>query len=203
MGKKETLRQFLTYNKDINEVEEIFINLNEQLKRLHQSGYCVGELNSDTITLQDDNYSFPNQQKNFVFESIVKSHNKANDIRDNIVDLSKLAIGAYMSVEHGFCDYTALSTEYIKKNFNDISYFLPNSNYFSSVIIDDMCFYYSDYIQLESGNKRSNNYQKTKANNYGKMYAYEDDAAFIQIVFYPVILISIITVFAVLTKILN
>ena len=43
---------------------------------------------------------------------------------------------------------------------------------------------------------------KTKTNEYGKLYASNEEAAFIKIVFYPVVIICIITVIAVLSKIL-
>ena len=80
---------------------------------------------------------------------------------------------------------------------------MPNSEYFSSVLIDNNFGYYNDYIQMSTGNSRSNSIQKAKVYEYGKMYVSEDNAAFIQIVFYPVIIISSITVIAVLAKILN
>lgn len=203
MEKRETLRQYLTYNKDINLIENVFVNLDRQLKYLHQNGYYVSELNSDTIVFESDKYSSNQNQGTFMFTSIAKSNNSNVDFTNNILDLSKLAIGAYISTENGFCDYSRLSTDYIKKYFKEISIYLPNSEYFSNVLIDNNFDYYNDYIQMSSGNSRSNSMQKTKVNEYGKMYVSEDNAAFIQIVFYPVIIISIITIIAVLSKILS
>jgi len=202
MEKKETLRQYLTYNKDVNEINEIFINLDKQLKYLHQNGYCVNELNSDSILLEQSKYSSPDNQSLFMFSSITIARNGVKDYSDNVLALTKMAVGAYISSENGFCDYSQLSTDYIKKYFTEISVYLPNSSYFSKVIMDNDISYYSDYIQMTTGNSRSNAIQKRKATEYGKMYIPEDNAAFIQIVFYPVIIISIITVIAVLSKIL-
>lgn len=203
MEKRETLRQYLTYNKDVNKIENIFLDLDKQMKYLHQKGYCVAELNSDSIVLEQRQYSSGSSQELFVFASIAKTNNENVDFLNNITDLSKLAIGAYISSENGFCDYSRLSTDYIKKYFNEIAFYLPNSEYFSNVINEGDISYYSDYVQRANGNSRSNSIQKTKVNEYGKMYVSEDNAAFIQIVFYPVIIISIITVIAVLSKILN
>lgn len=204
MGKRETLRQYLTYNKDISVIEGIFKDLDSQLKYIHSQGFCVSELNSDSITM-DENYnsSYMDLPK-FSFSSISRLQDSARDISSNITDLSKLAIGAYISIENGFCDYSQLSTNYIKQYFNEISFYLPNAPYFKGVIMDnDTSAYYNDYIQITSGNSRSNSRQKNYTNAYGKMYSSDDDAAFIQLVFYPVIIISVITIIAVLSKMLG
>lgn len=203
MEMKETLRQYLTYNKDPNEVEGIFINLDKQLKYLHSNGYCVNELNSDSILLEQSKYTSSDNQSVFMFSSISRSNDIEKDYSSNIIDLSKLAIGAYISTENGFCDYSQLSTDYIKKYFGEISSYLPNPDYFSDIIMRSELSYYSDFIKKESGNSKSNSIQKAKTNEYGKMYAREDEAAFVQLVFYPVIIISIITVIAVLSKIFS
>lgn len=205
MENKETLRQYLTYNKDFNEIETIFLNLDKQLKYLHQSGYYVSNLNSDSILLEESKLSSVNNQSVFMFSSINKLKDRNKEIFSNITDLSKLAIGAFISVENGFCDYSMLSTDYIRKYFNEIATYLPNSNYFENVIMNnDTSSYYSDYVMMKSsGSSKNNAIQKTKATEYGKLYTPEDDAAFIELVFYPVIIISIITIVAVLSKFFN
>ena len=200
MEKKETLRQYLTYNKDADVIENVFINLDRQLKYLHQNGYCVSELNSDTIVFEPGTYSSNQNEGTFMFASIAKSNNDNIDFAHNILDLSKLAIGAYISTENGFCDYSKLSTDYIRKYFDEIAVYLPNGEYFKDVVVDNNFDYYNDYLQKSSGNSRNNSMQKAKVNAYGKMYVPEDNAAFIQIVFYPVIIISIITIIAVFSK---
>lgn len=204
MEKKETLRQYLTYNKDINEIDQIFINLDSQLKYLHKNGYYVSELNSDTILLETSKYSSFNNQSVFMFSNILRTKDKSKDFANNIVDLSKLAIGAFISTENGFCDYSKISTEYIKKYFDEIAFYLPNSEYFRNVIMNsDTSNYYSDYVNMTTSNSKSNSIQKKKSTEYGKMYTAEDESAFVQLVFYPVIIISVITIIAVLSKILG
>lgn len=197
MGKSETLRQYLTYNKDSDLIDDIFLKLDNQMKYLHGKGYFVSELNSDTILL-DESYDEPA----FVFSAISKSSNKEQDFKKNIVDLSKLAIGAFISSENGFCDYTKMSDNYIKRYFNEISYYLPHPNYFESVLVEGRAGYYSDYVRIQGENSKRNSMVKTKTNEYGKLYASNEEAAFIKIVFYPVVIICIITVIAVLSKIL-
>lgn len=197
MEKRETLRQYLTYNKDSDLIDDIFLKLDNQMKYLHGKGYFVSELNSDTILL-DESYDEPA----FVFSAISKSSNKEQNFKKNIVDLSKLAIGAFISSENGFCDYTKMSDNYLKRYFNEISYYLPHPNYFESVLVEGRFSYYSDYVRSQGGNSKSNSMVKTKTNEYGKLYASNEEAAFIKIVFYPVVIICIITVIAVLSKIL-
>ena len=204
MEGKETLRQYLTYNKDINEIDQIFINLDSQLKYLHKNGYYVSELNSDTILLERNKVNSSVDYSMFMFSSIAKSQNNKEDFANNITSLSKLAIGAFISFDNGFTDYSQLDTNYIKKYFNEIAVYIPNSEYFANVILnDDTSSYYSDYVNQIVSNSKGKAVQKAKATEYGKMYTNDDEAAFVQIVFYPVIIISIITIIAVLSKILN
>lgn len=203
MEKRETLRQYLTYHKDFDEINQIFINLDKQMKYLHQKGYCILDLNSDTILLESDKANSNIDQNSFMFSSIIRSTNRDQDFSNNIVDLTKLAIGAFISVENGFCDYSQLSTNYIKRYFGEIAFYLPNKEYFANIIVENKMSYYSDYVQAKSDKNRNNTIQKTKANEYGKMYSGEEESAFIQLVFYPVIIISIITIIAVISKFFN
>lgn len=203
MEKKETLRQYLTYHKDFDEINQIFINLDKQMKYLHQKGYCILDLNSDTILLESDKANSNIDQNTFMFSSIIRSTNRDQDFSNNIVDLTKLAIGAFISVENGFCDYSQLSTNYIKRYFGEIAFYLPNKEYFANIIVDNKMSYYSDYVQAKSDKNRNNTIQKTKATEYGKMYSGEEESAFIQLVFYPVIIISIITIIAVISNLFN
>lgn len=201
MEKKETLRQYLTYNKDTNEMEQIFYNLDSQLKYLHSNGFYVRDLNSDTIFLEENkNYSH-NGQSVFMFSSIAKSSNIDKDITSNIKNLSKLAIGAFISIDNGFCDYTNLDNNYIKKYFDEMSYYIPNSEYFRSIVTEnDVIMYYSDFISQKNSGGKGNAVQKVKANSYGKMYVNDEEAAFVQIVLYPVLIVTVVAIVAIISR---
>lgn len=201
MEKKETLRQYLTYNKDANEMEQIFYNLDSQLKYLHSNGFYVRDLNSDTIFLEENkNYSH-NGQSVFMFSSIAKSSNIDKDITSNIKNLSKLAIGAFISIDNGFCDYTNLDNNYIKKYFDEMSYYIPNSEYFRSIVTEnDVIMYYSDFISQKNSGGKGNAVQKVKANSYGKMYVNDEEAAFVQIVLYPVLIVTVVAIVAIISR---
>ncbi len=192
----ETLRQYLTYNKDPEIIENIFYNLDLQMQYLHGQGYYVNELNSDAIIFRSNN--------SFVFASINKGRDISKERHDNIVDFAKLFMGAYISIENGFCDYSCLDTNYIKKNFDSIKWLIPNSEYFEDVIVnDDTSMYYNTYINKLSGNSKGNSRQMVKATVQGKLYSYDEDSAFVKIIFYPVMLVSFIVIILLLYVIVN
>lgn len=203
MGNRETLRQYLTYNKETSKIDNIFYNLSAQLQYLHSAGYCVGELNSDTILLEVSKDASFRDEPNFMFGSIVRTNNPEKDFSKNVKDLSKLAIGAFISVENGFCDYSTFDDAYISKYYEEMAFYLPNPEYFQSVIVDnDTSVYYNDFINQKSSGGKGNSRQMVKSNSYGKMYVPDEEAAFAKIVIYPVLIISVIMVIAILSKIL-
>lgn len=201
MENKETLRQYLTYNKGTSEIEQIFCNLDSQLKYLHSNGYYVSELSSDTILLEQNKNSSRDNQPVFMFSMISKSRNIETDASNNIIDLSKLAIGAFISIDNGFCDYTKIDSSYIRKYFDEMAIYIPNSEYFRGVILEgNTLTYYGDFLQQELSGGKGNSVQKVKANNYGKMYVNDDESAFVQIVLYPVLIVTIIAIVAILSR---
>ena len=201
MENKETLRHYLTYNKDTSEIEQIFYSLSVQLKIIHSKGYCVDKLNSDSILLEKNkNYSSTNQSL-FSFSSISESHEPEKDFSKNITDLSKLAIGAFITAENGFCDYSSLETKYIKSYFDEMSNYISNSEYYRSVIMDnDTSMYYSDFVNQKNNGGKKNARQIIKANAYGKMYVPDEESAFIKIVVYPVLIIVVIMIIAMVSQ---
>jgi len=200
MKDKETLRQYLSYNKSVDGIEQIFCNLDTQMKYLHKKGYYVKDLNSDTILLEEYGVPSKNRPASFSFSSIERLHDMKN-VSDNIVDLSKLMIGAFISVENGFCDYTNLEHNYIKKYFEEMSYYIPNADYFRNVILNnDTSMYYSDFILENAQRGKSNANHLVKSNNYGKMYVPDEEAAFAQIVLYPVLIVTVIAIVAILSR---
>ena len=158
-------------------------------------------MNSDTIFLEENkNYSH-NGQSVFMFSSIAKSSNIDKDITSNIKNLSKLAIGAFISIDNGFCDYTNLDNNYIKKYFDEMSYYIPNSEYFRSIVTEnDVIMYYSDFISQKNSGGKGNAVQKVKANSYGKMYVNDEEAAFVQIVLYPVLIVTVVAIVAIISR---
>jgi hypothetical protein len=94
-----------------------------------------------------------------------------------------------------------MDNNYIKKYFDEMAYYIPDSEYFKDVVINnDTSIYYSDFIDNKKKGGKGNSTQMIKSTPYGKMYVNDDESAFVQIVFYPVLIVTIISIVAILTR---
>lgn len=206
MGNKLTLRQYFEYNKNISngDIEQIYYNLDSLMKHIHEMGYYVSKLDSDSIILESDKKSLSYDNPLFTFLNIDKNYNFENsNIINNISDLSKLAVGTFISIETGFSDYSKLDNRYINDNFDEISSFVPNPEYFKNAIVtkdNNIPMYYNDYVNQKNSRGKDNFRQMTKTNPYGKMYVADEESAFVKIVFYPVLIIIIVMAIAIFSK---
>ncbi|MBQ7104759.1 MAG: hypothetical protein IJN90_02765 [Bacilli bacterium] len=193
----ETLGQYFSYNNDPEKVQEVFISLDNQLKLIHSKGYSV-DINSSTI-VYENGLGFSNFNK-----GLTESQRKAN-----IEDLAKLAVGTYFSLPTGsFSDYTHLPNEYMRENFDIMEASILKSgesdNYYREVLVEGKVGYYSDYIETMRKNNpqsKNNNRVLTYSTPEGKAMSKRDDAAFIDLAFYP-ILITITIILAYIVYIL-
>jgi len=183
----ETLNQFLNYNKDPEFIRDLFILLDNQLQLIHSKGYSV-DINSSSIINENGDFGFSKIYRGTTHESI----------RNNIVDLAKLAVGTYFSLPTGtFVDYTHLPTEYIKDNFDVISDSIlkaaPNDDYYKEVLVNGSIDYYNNYLM---GLKQNNSQSKANSNNrilsystpQGRAMTNNDESAFISVAFYPIVI---------------
>lgn len=191
MGDKESLRQYLSYANDGNTVVGVFSQLDQQLKLLHQAGYYVPTINSDTIIREEDV---------FVFNVIAKFDNREDNISSNVVSLAKLAVGAFAASGNDFYDYTYLDTAYLKESFKDIEFIFPEEDgvgeYYKKVIVEGITNeYLSDHIALsQGGNAVGNSRTFVKTTPAGiALSGRSDDAGFVRIVFYPIMIALILT----------
>lgn len=193
----ETLGQYFSYNNDPEKIREVFISLDNQLKVIHSKGYSV-DISSSTI-VYENGLGFSKFNK-----GLTPSQKKAN-----IEDLAKLAVGTYFSLPTGsFSDYTHLPNEYIRNNFSlmedSILKFNESDNYYRDVLVDGRTMYYSDYIDnLKKSAPQSKNNSRVLSYSTpeGKAMSKRDDAAFIDLAFYP-ILITITIILAYIVYIL-
>ncbi len=190
VGQKETLREYFLMHKDISNeaISNIFYQLDSQLKYFHQRNYHIKGINSDTIV---------HDNGNFIFTSIEKSQDIVSDRHEDIINLSKLAIGTYISIETGFCDYTNLDIDYVKSYFGELKWLINDSEYYEDVIMNnDTSTYYVDYVQSLNHSTKGNSRQIVKATPQGKLYSYDDqeDAAFVKIMFYPIMIICLVAI---------
>lgn len=181
----ETLGQYFSYNKNPEHIRDVFISLDKELQLIHERGYSV-EISSSSI-VYEGRLGFSRFNK-----GLTPSERKAN-----IEDLAKLAIGTYFSLPTGtFSDYTHLPNDYIKQNFDAFESSIlkasENDNYYKSVLVDGKVEYYNDYLQnMKKSNpqgKNNNNRVLTYATPEGKAMAKREDAAFIDLAFYPILI---------------
>ena len=180
----ETLGQYFSYNKNPEHIRDVFISLDKQLQLIHERGYSV-EISSSSI-VYEGRLGFSRFNK-----GLTETERKAN-----IEDLAKLALGTYFSLPTGtFSDYTHLPNDYVKQNFDAFESSIlkasDNDNYYRSVLVDGKIGYYNDYLQnMKKSNPqgKNNNRVLTYATPEGKAMAKREDAAFIDLAFYPILI---------------
>lgn len=194
----ERLDQYFSYNKDYSNIEDIYLTLYKKLKIIHDNGMYVPVLDSLHI-LCDDSFSF---------DKIVKSSNIALDRRENLVALTKLFLGTYLSLSTSFRDFSSVDTEWFAININAINSSLVDDgfepNYFERVLTGGENIYYNDYLisknEKQDGTLNSKGYAKVLSNSGSKLYqdptevsteipAPSGKSAFVNSIFYPVLII--------------
>ena len=181
----ETLEQYFSYNNQPEQIRDCFLLLDNQLKLIHERGYSV-DINSSSI-IYENGLGFARYYKGLTEE----------ERRANIEDLAKLAVGTYFSIPTGtFSDYTHLPVDYIKNNFqgmeSGILKALPNDHYYREVLVNGKSLYYNDQLKelraKPQGKQGSNSHVLSYSTPEGRaMSSNQDEAAFIDLAFYPII----------------
>lgn len=186
----ELLRNYLIYTKDVDSITKAFYSISYQLKLWREKGYYIPDISSDTIIGTSDGFAFTKAIKN-------SGDNSYYD--DNMKSLAKVFLGAYLSIDGGFVDYSSFSDGYIKNNFALIGSLLPRNNYIydylKSLLENDYYCYYTDFVNKKIIDDKSNNENILKlVNDYNRLYPDNNfQSGFIEIVFYPVIVVMIFT----------
>ena len=195
----ETLEQYFSYCKDCD-ISFIFYQLYKKMKIIHSNGMYVPLVDSTHVFYDGD----------FSFDSISLSDDIASDKKRNILSLTKLFLGTYLSLSTEFRDFSSVNTDWFCQNMNDIDSiitgddFLPE--YFHSVFLDNADNYYCDFIDEWKKNRNSpglnHGYKKVLSNSGSKFYQdqpepikdviVEKRAAFINYLFYPVLILSLV-----------
>ncbi len=198
----ETLEQRFSYEKDPERIRDIFLELDHVMHSFHNKGYVV-EVRPSKIVYSDDM---------FVFSSF--SPELTEDGREkNITDLAKLAAGTYYSIPTTFMDYTKVSNDYLREHYDPLQMdsailkATEGDSYYRDVIVEGKNnIYYNDYLvhlkEAQSRNRTNTKSVVKSLGTYGKPNTIKEDpamgipkdelsnrqAAFIDIVFYPIIL---------------
>lgn len=207
MEKQETLRQFFSYNKNIEseEILDIFLQLDDKLKLIHENGYIIHNLSSDNVVYESG------------FNFNVASFRKSPSIemqRANIRDMAKLNLGSQISVATSFADFTAVKTEVIAENYEQMSSSLvpatEGDEYLRAVLVKGAdTVYYNDYLRSLRQNQTidaggvSRAFSKVKSTEAGRAMSMDDaDAAFVNVAFYPIMLGVILVVASVILSLI-
>ena len=170
-----------------------FCALNSDLKWNHANGMCVTRI---------DMKSRVNGQS---FVDTVKIGN-SQDIRDDIEEFALTAINSFIYLNSASKDFIPFSKEAIIANQEFIEQMIPSivpgDKYYLDIILGQTFTYYDDYIRVlknKTGNHNSNNITKGYSTPAGRAFSDKNlDAAFINIMFYPVIISSISILLAVI-----
>lgn len=175
-----------------DELVNFLCALNNDLKWNHENGICVTKI---------DMNSRINGQS---FVDIVKIANR-EDIRDDLEELALTAINAFVYLNFSGENFIPLTKEAIIANeefFEPlIPSIVPGDRYYLDIVEGKVVTYYETYIktlQNESGYGNGNYITKSYSTPAGRAFSDKNlDAAFINIMFYPVIIASISILLAV------
>lgn len=202
----ETFSQYFSYNSDYNTMMNAFEMLYKKMQIIHNNGLQVPYIDADHIYVDNDSFSF---------ENMVLSENINVGSRENLVDLTKLFIGSFLSLSTGFRDFSHVPTEWFSSNLDDINSSISADDYpsdfFSRVLFNGENLYYNDYLvekeKMQSSVSNKNVHKKVLSNAssvlYSDMSNIDDDdsfkivekkSAFINVIFYPVMLGSILLI---------
>lgn len=193
----ETLNQYFSYNHDYSELSRIFSMLYSNLRVIHDNGMYVPNISADNI-LYDGKFSF---------DSMSLFYNADLNKRENIVSLTKLFLGTYLSLSTGFRDFSSVNIEWFSNNMESIKSIVSDEDfspdYFSSVLFDGQNVYYDEFLKKKAQNSDLNSrsskrgYAKVLANAGSRFYEdqteeieenpFDRKTAYINFIFYPVL----------------
>jgi hypothetical protein len=200
-----SLREYLLCEPSAD-TDKVIVPLSEKMEVIHRNNYYIEKLDSDHIVME----THTADQVTFGYTNLVPMTDREIGIPSNIEEFAKLSMGAKLSSTTGFSDYTRLPTEYIRSELPNIVTTLDvmgeNSDYYANVFgTRDRTRYYHNQIkdkQQESGNSMGESSLgarvKVKSTAAGKAFAIKDEAALINILFYPILIISAAIVFVII-----
>lgn len=209
----ETLKDYFSYEVDSSNVDDVIESLSRQLKMIHERGAVIQPLSCDSIVYDNK----------FYFDSLSKPVDFESEKKENIVTLSKIMIGAYLSIGAGFRDFSNIDSKWFFENIDDICSSVGmseyNKEYLASIFLSNNSLYYSDFMDnyrqkerlQSSGNVQT--YSKVLRTAASELYqdqsllppesiSEEKKNATINIIFYP-LLIGASMVFALILLLLN
>ena len=182
-------------NNNQDELVGFFCGLNSDLKWQHSKGLCAKSIDMDTVV--DD------KSKSFIDTVKLGS---PTDVKDDIENFALTAVNSFIYLNNTSNNFIPFSKEAIIENADFIETMIPSvvmgDRYYLDIITGKAFTYYEDYLnvlQNQAGYGNSNRMTKVYSTPAGRAFGEKRvDAAFIDIMFYPVVISAILIVLAVI-----
>ena len=195
-----TLREWLAFHnirssEGLDELKNIFCNMDRELKRMHSNNYYVKSFNIESIFISGE---FVKYNDIGMFDNDYRR----DYINKNIYYLACLQLGIYSDC----LEYiNPENKSYLKESFDSFAIFLPEdvSLYYKGVFVNELNIYLDDFLKaklkreignnnslLDEGSGKNQGMRYSKSTAVGRIMSDDNNiAAFITIWLFPVIIL--------------
>ncbi len=141
-GRRESeaisLNSWISSFRDVEEMREIFLNMDRAMRYLHERGYCVRSFDPNDVWILNNSL---NQIKFDTLEMPRDQVEQRKIIKEDIYNSSFIQIGFYANC------LAHLRRDFLKSNFDRFAQFLPEGDvpYYRGVIDRGASVYFSEY----------------------------------------------------------
>lgn len=208
-----SLKSWIDYFRDEEEMKEIFLNMDRALKYIHEHGYCIQTFDPNCIEILNDSL---NQIR---FSELMKmpddSVEQRKIVKEDIYNSSFIQIGLYTNC------LSYLKKDFLKSNFDGFATFLPENDvpYYRGVIERGASVYLCEYVaertkrdlatlekELNGENVKTvdnvSQYNPSGVNDqindaiYKHINSKRSDAAFVTTLIFPTLVLSLTMILA-------
>lgn len=204
----KTLKEAIVESKmngDYEQVAVLFYELNSDMKAKHFKGVCLNGVDANTKVDMVNN--------SFLGEKPIYD---ANDVRKDIDSLSLFAISSFLFLNSDSNQFIPLDRNVVVNNMDFIREMIPSlmpgDSYHCDIVEGKVFTYYEDYatelnnrINRSTGNSNSNNLAKVYSTAAGRALSDRGnyDSAFVNVIFYPVMIAAFLIVSAIVMFLVN
>ncbi len=201
-------------------VNNVFYLLYQEMEKIHQRRSFVSFVSATDAFIGEDRV---------FYRDVYRSSNIEIDSEKNLLDLTKMFLGTYMSMGVDFFDFSKQGLDMMVDNYDSIEKSMEAeefpADYFRSVLIDGENVYFNDYFdknfgplgvseQLSEGNSQGMSNSKVLMQGTTRRFTNPDGseksmdekatgmAAYINFVFYPVMFFCLAVITYVIYKVL-
>ena len=180
-------------NKNEEGLYSLFCGLNGDLKNNHSNHMCITKV--DMTSRIDEN------SKSFMDTIKVST---SQDIKDDLEEYAITYVNAFVFLNSDSNSFIPLNRNNIITNWESISFMITkatiNDNYPFDILSGKAMAYYDDYIKtLDNNNGYAHSNHLSKSTPAGRAFSDKSlDGAFVNIMFYPVVIASVSILLAVI-----